>query len=164
MGQKKEFGDYYLGLDIGTDSVGWAVSDLNYDLLKLNQKDMWGARLFPEAQTAVERRTYRIARRRIQRRNQRLALLQDLFQDEVFKTDPQFFVRLSESMLHAEDKSSKGKNSLFEGKDFDDKAYHKKYPTIYHLRSELIHSDKPHDVRLVYLAIHHTIPLHSLLL
>ena len=155
MGKKKQFGEYFLGLDIGTDSVGWAASDLNYELLKFNQKEMWGSRLFPEAETAVERRTYRIARRRIQRRNQRLALLQDLFQQEIGKIDPQFFVRLSESMLHAEDKSHKGKNSLFENEAFDDKAYHKKYPTIYHLRSELIHSDKPHDVRLVYLAIHH---------
>ncbi len=155
MGQKKQFGDYYIGLDIGTDSVGWAASDMDYELLKFNRKYMWGSRLFPEAATAVERRTYRVARRRIQRRNQRLALLQDLFQDEICKSDPLFFVRLSESMLHAEDKSFKGKNSLFESESFDDKAYHKKYPTIYHLRSELIHSDKPHDVRLVYLAIHH---------
>ena len=128
MGQKKQFGDYYIGLDIGTDSVGWAASDMNYELLKLNQKSMWGSRLFPEAETAVERRTYRVARRRIQRRNQRLALLQDLFQEEVCNIDPQFFVRLSESMLHSEDKTHKGKNSLFESKSFDDKAYHKKYP------------------------------------
>ena len=155
MGQKKQFGDYYIGLDIGTDSVGWAASDMNYELLKFNRKNMWGSRLFPEAETAVERRMYRIARRRIQRRNQRLALLQDLFQEEICKTDPQFFVRLTESMLHSEDKTYKGKNSLFESESFDDKAYHKKYPTIYHLRSELIHSAKPHDVRLVYLAIHH---------
>lgn len=155
MGQKKQFGEYYIGLDIGTDSVGWAASDTNYELLKFNQKSMWGSRLFPEASTAVERRMYRIARRRIQRRNQRLALLQDLFADAICKIDKQFFVRLSESMLHEEDKSVRGKNSLFGDASFDDKAYHKKYPTIYHLRSELIHSDKPHDVRLVYLAIHH---------
>ena len=75
MGDNKQFADYYIGLDIGTDSVGWAACDTDYELLKLNRKDMWGSRLFPEAQTAVERRTYRIARRRIQRRNQRLALL-----------------------------------------------------------------------------------------
>ena len=155
MGQKKQFGEYYVGLDIGTDSVGWAATDTDYKLLQLNQKSMWGSRLFPEAQTAVDRRMNRIARRRIQRRNQRLALLQDLFKEEICKKDPLFFRRLSESMLHSEDKMHKGKNSLFEDAAFDDKAYHKKYPTIYHLRSELVHSNKPHDVRLVYLAIHH---------
>lgn len=155
MEKKKQFGKYYIGLDIGTDSIGWAVTDTNYELQKFNQKSMWGSRLFPEAQTAVDRRVNRVARRRIQRRNQRLALLQDLFKDEVCKNDPQFFARLSESMLHAEDKTVGGKNSLFGDSVIDDKAYHKKYPTIYHLRSELIHSDKPHDVRLVYLAIHH---------
>ena len=157
MAQKKIFGDYYMGLDMGTDSVGWAATDMEYKLLKLNGKAMWGFRLFQEAQTAVDRRTSRIARRRIQRRSQRLALLQDLFKDEVCAVDPSFFVRLSESMLHEEDKTVRGRNALFGDAAFDDKAYHKLYPTIYHLRSELIHSDKPHDVRLVYLAIHHII-------
>ena len=154
---RKKFGEYYLGLDIGTDSVGWAATDPGYNLLTLNQKSMWGSRLFPEAQTAVDRRTFRIARRRIQRRNQRLALLQDIFSEEVCKIDPDFFMRLQEGMLHAEDKTKKDKNNLFASGDFDDKAYHKQYPTIYHLRSELIHSKKPHDVRLVYLALHHII-------
>lgn len=29
-------GNYYLGLDIGTDSEGYAVTDENYNLLKFN--------------------------------------------------------------------------------------------------------------------------------
>lgn len=154
---KKQFGEYYLGLDMGTESVGWAATDLEYKLLKLNQKSMWGSRLFAEAQTAVDRRTQRIARRRIQRRNQRLALLQDIFKEEIAAIDPSFFVRLQEGMLHAEDKSTATKYNLFAGQEYTDKDYHKAYPTIYHLRSELIHSTQPHDVRLVYLALHHII-------
>lgn len=157
MGQKRQYGDYYLGLDIGTESVGWAVTNPDYRLLKFGPKAMWGSRLFPLAKTSVERRTYRIARRRTQRKNQRLGLLQDLFKDEICKIDPQFFVRLNESMLHEEHKSVKDKNSLFADAGFDDKAYHKAYPTIYHLRKELLHSCEPHDIRLVYLAIHHII-------
>ena len=39
---KKQFGEYYLAFDIGTDSVGWAVTDLNYNLERLNGKYMWG--------------------------------------------------------------------------------------------------------------------------
>ena len=35
---KKQFGEYYLAFDIGTDSVGWAVTDLNYNLERLNGK------------------------------------------------------------------------------------------------------------------------------
>jgi CRISPR-associated endonuclease Csn1 len=31
----------------------------------------------------------------------------------------------------------------------------KKNPSVYHLRNELIKSKEPHDIRLVYLAIHH---------
>lgn len=151
---KKQFGEYFVGLDMGSTSVGWAASDLEYHLLKLNGKSMWGARLFDEALTAVDRRTARIARRRVERRSQRLALLQDLFREEVAKVDPAFFQRLSESSLHAEDRKLSGKGSLFGG-DLSDADYHRKYPTIYHLRAELMESEHPHDVRLVYLALHH---------
>ena len=37
--------EYYLGLDIGTDSIGWAVTDTNYKILKFNGNAMWGIRL-----------------------------------------------------------------------------------------------------------------------
>ena len=37
---------YYLGLNIGTNSVGWAVTDENYNLCKFGGKRMWGIRLF----------------------------------------------------------------------------------------------------------------------
>ena len=76
---RREYGDYYLGLDIGTESVGWAVTNPDYQLMKFGKKTMWGVRLFPEAQTAAERRLFRVSRRRLERRAQRLALLQELF-------------------------------------------------------------------------------------
>lgn len=52
VNMKKQFGEYYLGLDIGTSSVGWAVSDLSYQQLKLNGKTLWGVRLFEPGKTA----------------------------------------------------------------------------------------------------------------
>ena len=87
---KKFAGEYYLGLDIGTDSVGWAVADNQYNVLKFNGKSMWGIRLFDAAQTAAERRMFRTARRRVERRRWRLELLQELFQNEIEKRDPDF--------------------------------------------------------------------------
>ena len=30
--------EYFLGLDIGTGSVGWAVTDTQYNLIKINRK------------------------------------------------------------------------------------------------------------------------------
>lgn len=33
---------YYLGLDIGTNSVGYAVTDPSYHLLKFKGEPMWG--------------------------------------------------------------------------------------------------------------------------
>lgn len=152
----KNFEDYYLGLDIGTDSVGWAVTDLDYRLLKFNGKSMWGSRLFDEAKTAKERRLFRTARRRTQRRVQRIKLLQELFAEEICKKDEAFFIRMSESAYKKEDKSLNQTNTLFNDKDFTDSDYHKLYPSIYHLRYALMRGDVL-DVRLVYLALHHII-------
>lgn len=153
MKQKK----YYLGLDIGTNSVGWAVTDEDYNLCRFKQKDMWGIRLFENADTASERRVKRANRRRLQRRKQRIKLLQELFAEEVNKVDSAFFQRLNESNFQLEDKTLGGMDTLFHDKDYTDRDYHEAYPTIFHLRKELLQSREKHDVRLIYLAIHHII-------
>ena len=48
---------YYLGLDMGTNSVGWAVTDDSYHLLRKKGKDLWGIREFEKADGSVARRT-----------------------------------------------------------------------------------------------------------
>lgn len=146
---------YYLGLDIGTNSVGWAVTDENYNLCKYAGKRMWGIRLFEGGETAEQRRISRSNRRRLSRKKQRIDLLQELFAEEIAKIDPTFFIRLNESRLHLEDKSTGEKFPLFTDKDYTDIQYYKEYPTMYHLRKELIENPKAHDIRLVYLACHH---------
>lgn len=153
----KKSKEYYIGLDIGTNSVGWAVTDPEYNIPKFNGKSMWGIRLFESAETAADRRLKRANRRRLQRRVQRVKLLQELFQEEIAKVDQSFFIRLNESNLHLEDKSEVAayKHPLFIDSEYSDIDYYKQYPTIFHLRKELIESSKPHDIRLVYLAIHH---------
>lgn len=151
----KEIKKIFIGLDMGTNSVGWAATDENYEVIKKNGKALWGIRLFDEAQTAEDRRMHRIARRRIERRSRRIDLLQELFAQEICKKDPGFYERLNESGLYEEDKTVHQTNSLFNDVDFNDKAYYKKYPTIYHLRHALMMENHPFDVRLVYLAIHH---------
>lgn len=149
-------GDYYLGLDMGTNSVGWAVTDLEYNLLRAKGKDLWGVRLFDEAQTAANRRSKRIARRRIERDKARKALLKEFFADEIEKVDPAFYMKMDESFFKLKDRSVENQQpySLFNDFDFTDKDFHDKYKTIFHLRSDLIHSDKVFDVRLVFLAIY----------
>ena len=147
--------EYYIGLDMGTSSMGWAVTDPKYEIIKKHGKALWGIRLFDEAKTAAERRMHRIARRMTERRAHRIDLLQELFSQEICKKDPGFFQRLNDSGLYEEDKSIHQPNSLFNDVDFNDKAYHKAFPTIYHLRYALMKEDRAFDVRLVYLAIHH---------
>lgn len=157
MKEKKKFGDYYLGLDIGTNSVGWAVTDNQYHILKFHSKALWGIRLFDEGIKADERRTHRASRRRIQRKEQRIKILQELFAEEISKVDPGFYQRLKDSKYYKEDKEVLQKNTLFFDSNYTDKEFHKEFPTIYHLRKALIEGKKQYDIRLVYLALHHII-------
>lgn len=154
-------GDYYIGLDMGTGSVGWAVTDTSYHILRAKGKDMWGARMFDEARTAVERRTNRINRRRRAREKARISMLQELLEDEIKKVDPGFYHRLEESKYWLSDRTGANEGQKYAifakgtsgDKEYTDSDYYKEYPTIFHLRSELTKSNEAHDVRLVYLAL-----------
>lgn len=147
---------FYVGTDIGTNSVGVACTDENYKLLRAKGKDCWTVRLFEEAKTAAERRTFRTARRRLARRRQRIVWLQDLFAPYI--EDKTFFIRLNNSQFLSEDKDELlggNKNNLFAG-EYDDRKYHEEFPTVFHLREALITGGK-YDLRLYYLALHHII-------
>lgn len=152
---------YYVGLDMGTGSVGWAVTDESYQILRRHGKAMWGVRLFESAKTAEERRMFRTGRRRLDRRGWRIEILQEIFAEEISRVDPGFFLRMKESKYYPEDKRDIQGNcpelpyTLFVDKTFTDKDFHKKYPTIYHLRKMLMETEDTPDIRLVYLALHH---------
>lgn len=96
--------EYYMGLDMGTGSLGWAITDTDYHILRRHGKALWGVRLFESALTAEERRSFRIARRRLDRRNWRIQILQELFSEEISKVDLGFFQRMKESKYYPEDK------------------------------------------------------------
>ncbi|MBR5518305.1 MAG: type II CRISPR RNA-guided endonuclease Cas9 [Clostridia bacterium] len=140
---------YYVGLDIGTNSIGYAVTGEDYNLCKYKGEHMWGTALFDEAQLAAERRGYRAARRRLDRRQQRVNLVMELFAEEISKVDPDFFKRIKESYFYPA--SPEEKIRLFDKYD-KQKEYVTKYPTIHHLIYELMNNKEMHDVRLVYLA------------
>ena len=173
--KKKE---YYIGLDIGTTSVGWAVTDTQYNLCKFKKKSMWGVRLFEEAETAETRRLKRSARRRLERKKQRIDLLQEIFAEEIAKVDETFFLRLNESKLHLEDKTNTSAeyiHPLFVEGD-KEKEFYKNFPTMFHLRRLLatkgdmnlsdtektkkqkeLYQEIKNDPRYLYLAIHHIV-------
>lgn len=148
--------NYYLGLDMGTSSLGWAVTDENYRLFRRKGKDLWGVRLFSEAETAANRRSHRVSRRRRDREKARIAYLREAFLEEINKKDPGFFQRLEDSKYFKEDKREHQPFALFADSGYTDKEYYEQYPTIFHLRKALLEADtdgKEYDVRLVYLAI-----------
>ena len=144
---------YYIGLDVGTNSVGWAVTDEFYNILRAKGKDLWGVRLFEKAKTAADTRTFRSGRRRNDRKGMRLQILREIFEDEIKKVDKDFYDRLDESKFWAEDKKVSGKYSLFNDKNFSDKQYFEKFPTIFHLRKYLMEEHKNVDIRYYFLAI-----------
>ena len=118
---------YYLGLDMGTSSLGWAVTDQEYHLVRAKGKDLWGVRLFPEAESAAGRRTQRVSRRRIQRERARINYLREVFSDAITEIDPGFYQRLDDSKYFPEDKTEKQPFALFAGNGFTDKEL--KLPT-----------------------------------
>lgn len=153
-------GEYNIGLDMGTGSVGWAVTDENGQLLHFKKQPTWGSRLFDSAQTAAAARTPRGQRRRYVRRRWRLDLLQRLMQEEVERVDPDFFMRLRQSRLVNEDPNKTTSNyrwPLFNGDDFNEIEYYDRFPTIYHLRKWLMETDEQADIRLIYLAFHNIV-------
>ena len=92
--------EYYLGLDVGTNSIGWCLTDTQNNIAKVKGKHLWGVRLFEESNDAKDRRTFRSSRRRLQRRKQRINLLREIFAKEIHKVDPTFFVFLDESFFN----------------------------------------------------------------
>lgn len=165
---KKNKENYSIGLDIGTNSVGWSVTDGENNIIKFNSKrHMWGVRLFEQAQRADERRLFRSTARRMQRRKFRIKLLQDFVREDINKIDAGFFDSLELSMYHkgdfllnkkAEEKKYRLKeHNIFNDKEYTDVNFYDEYKTIYHLRKKLIASDEKMDLRLVYLAMHHII-------
>lgn len=144
---------YYVGLDIGTNSVGYAVTDRKFNLLKYKGEPMWGTHVFEEGKQCSDRRLHRTARRRLDRRQQRVHLTQEIFAKAIREADERFFIRLQESALFREDTSGKDTYIFFQDENYTDKEYHRDYPTIHHLIKELMEDTTPHDVRLVYLAV-----------
>lgn len=158
---------YSIGLDIGTNSVGWAVITDDYKVPSKKmkvlgntdkhfiKKNLIGALLFDEGTTAEDRRLKRTARRRYTRRKNRLRYLQEIFSEEISKVDNSFFHRLDDSFLVPEDKRG-SKYPIF-ATLAEEKEYHKNFPTIYHLRKQLADSKEKADLRLIYLALAHMI-------
>ena len=158
---------YSIGLDIGTNSVGWAVITDDYKVPSKKmkvlgntdkhfiKKNLIGALLFDEGTTAEDRRLKRTARRRYTRRKNRLRYLQEIFSEEISKLDSSFFHRLDDSFLVPEDKRG-SKYPIF-ATLAEEKEYHKNFPTIYHLRKQLAESNEKADLRLIYLALAHMI-------
>lgn len=153
----------YLGIDLGVKNIGFALTNEDYEVVSVGKKRAMGVLSFEEAKTAADRRGFRTARRRLQRRQYRVSLLQEIFNDEIMKKDPNFLRRLHENDLLQEHRSGNlGKDtvvkefSLFNDKSYNDKKFYKQYPTIYHLRKALL-QEAPNDIRLFYLAVHHII-------
>ena len=146
---------YDIGLDLGTNSVGWSVTDEDGKLMSCHRRPTMGARLFKSADTAEGRRMKRGSRRRKARMRMRINELQRIFAPMIAEVDPEFYIRLRESELIEEDRTTHdGSCHLFAVGDYTDTDYHRDFPTIFHLRDFLTRCTEKQDIRLVYLALH----------
>lgn len=151
--------DYGVGLDLGNGSVGWVAMDKDYHLIRARGHELIGARLFDPANSAEKRRTFRTTRRRLSRRRWRLRMLDSLFDPELGKIDPNFLARRKYSWVHPKDEQNHENwyGSIIFGSKEQDKQFYKDYPTIYHLRKKLMEDTERHDIREIYVAIHHIV-------
>ncbi|KRM22352.1 type II CRISPR RNA-guided endonuclease Cas9 [Latilactobacillus graminis] len=147
---------YNIGLDIGTNSIGWAIVDDQSKLISVKGKYGYGVRLYDEGQTAAERRSFRTTRRRLKRRKWRLGLLREIFEPYITPIDSTFFLRQKQSNLSPKDQRKLyPQTSLFN--DRPDADFYQQYPTIYHLRYQLMTEKRQFDIREIYLAMHHIV-------
>lgn len=145
-----------LGLDIGTNSIGWALLDENNKIIKKNGHSFWGVRMFDDASSATDRGTFRRNRRRLARRKERIKIVKELFAEEINKVDNTFFQRLEDSFYTIDDKRNNNVYNIFT-RSYTDKEFYDEYPTIFHLRHALATEDKKFDIRMLYLSIAHII-------
>ena len=158
MSEEKNLKNYSIGLDIGDTGVGWAVISDDFGVVEKSGKRLIGTRLFDIGNSAKSRRLQRIARRRLERRRQRITLLRSLMADEINALDPSFFQRLDMSFLKKGDEFGRRFTyNLFDGIGLTDKGFYKRFPTIYHLRNYLLETQEKVDIRWIYLAFHHMI-------
>lgn len=158
MSEEKNLKNYSIGLDIGDTGVGWAVISDDFGVVEKSGKRLIGTRLFDIGNSAKNRRLQRIARRRLERRRQRITLLRSLMADEINALDPSFFQRLDISFLKKGDEFGRRFTyNLFNGIGLTDKGFYKRFPTIYHLRNYLLETQEKVDIRWIYLAFHHMI-------
>lgn len=153
--------NYNIGLDIGTNSIGWVVTDLYGNLLKFKNRSMAGVVLVHQkGETALKRRNFRSSRRHIVRRKQRIKLVQQLMSNMILPEDPNFFERMNYSYISKDDNfvNTPDYAILFDNQLYTSlKNIYKTFPTIFHLRKELVTTNHKMDIRLIYLAIHHIV-------
>lgn len=136
--------NYEIGLAVGRDAVGYAVVEKSGRLARFKGKSMWGISHTGIAEQMLLYQSPIL--------DDSIETIRELFSDRLAVLDSDFLFRVR-SGAAAED-GFDGIPSLM-GQAFDKKTYLKSCPTVYHLRKQLLTSQKRADLRLVYLALHH---------
>src|SRR5699024_2992775 len=132
---------YSIGLDIGISSVGWSCITEDFQIPTYNGRYAIGVREFESADTAEERRLQRGTSRRYYRRIKRIQLLQNVTAP-LLKKYPDFFPKSDESEKHFWKNNNKFENKTLSEILIEAGENPRKYPTIYHLRKDLLNTDK----------------------
>jgi len=152
--------NYSIGLDIGTNSVGFVCMREDFSILKYRGKYALGVHEFEAGQTAEQRRLNRGQRRRYNRRVRRIQLLQEVWKAMFSNEELVANKKINFFSEVFTDKPWKDTND-FEHRSLSEVqrllGINQLYPTIYHLRADLVKSNEKKHPWLIYLAIHNLV-------
>lgn len=145
--------EYILSLNVSTNKVGWTCILPDNRILKYNNKLAFGVHEFREAQTAEERRNSRTNRRLKARRKKRLQLTQEVF-EPILQVQYPDFLKL-DSTYRWQNNSSFYHNLHSVLTDLGVNIT--EYPTMYHVRHDLMTTTEKRDLRLIFIAVYNLI-------
>lgn len=76
---------YYLGLDIGSNSVGYAVTDENYVIKKFNKKAMWGSHVLKKENNLLKEEFFELLEDDFKEKNKEYSLQENYLQKKLQK-------------------------------------------------------------------------------
>lgn len=143
MNNISKVGNYFIGVDAGTNSTGiFSGINENGEYKDTEYKSI----IFPRAERSKARRLYRSSRYRMNRKKKRQKELIRYFKEEIKKVDKDFFVKLKQQSLKNDDKLERIHDlKLFDYEDYSNEDFRKEYPTINHLIMDIINDNVKRD-------------------
>ena len=147
IGRGGKIMNYFVGLDIGTESVGWAVTDEGYAILKKNGHALWGVRQFRKRKRRKNAGYIALQGGDCSAGSRRLAMLRDIFAPEIAQVDLRSFSAWKRASFWSQTNAPSAPLlwdaiHCFQISATATATITASFPSIYHLRKALILEDR----------------------